>query len=275
MTIDGKRIAEEIRRELEVRVRGVGKSASRRIRLAIIQAGENEVSAKFIKQKEKFASEAWIETRIYNLPQGIFTNELRKKVAEVCHIKQNDGVIIQLPLPKQINTQYILNGIILKKDVDVLSEKAMGKFLAGKGILPPVTGAVKEIFDRHKVEVKGKNIVIVGAGMLVGKPTAIWLINEGATVTVLNEFTLEAKSYLLKANIIVSGVGKPGIITEDMVREGAIVIDAGTSEQSGKLVGDVSPDVEKMASLFTPVPGGVGPITVAMVFKNLLELNRY
>lgn len=272
MLIDGKQIAEEIKENLKREVQ----SLDRKLRLAIIQVGDESASTSFIKQKEKFAGEIGVETRVYNFPEGISTNQLRKKVAEVCHIKQNDGVVIQLPLPKQINTQYVLNGIIPKKDVDVLSSRMIGEFAVGRSlILPPVVGAIKEIFDKYRVEVKGKNVVVLGAGKLVGRPISTWLINEGATVTILNEFTLNPKPYTLVADIIVSGVGKPGVVTADMAKEGSVVIDAGTSEQAGKLAGDVSPDVEKTASLFSPVPGGVGPITVAIVFKNLLTLNRY
>lgn len=263
MIIDGKKISEEIKNILN------GKSAGRRMKLAIVMVGDDEASKKFIERKEKFAKDVCVETRVYNLPADISTTELRKKMAEISHIKENDGVILQLPLPSQINTQYVLNGIIAKKDVDVLSSRAFGDFATGRSaILPPVVGVIKEIFDRNKVEVKGKNIVVVGAGKLVGMPASVWLINQGAMVSVVNEFTPDISKFTKEADIIISGAGKPGLIKPEMVKEGVIIIDAGS------LSGDVEPGVAEKASLFTPVPGGIGPLTVAMVFKNLIELNK-
>lgn len=280
MLIDGKKIVEEIKNSLKEEISKSGK----KLKLAIVQVGEDEVSKKFIERKVKFAEEIGVKTRLYNLPAEISTSQLRKKMAEICHIKENDGVILQLPLPKHINTQYVLNGIIPKKDVDVLSSRAFGDFVtghppAGGKILPPLVGVIKEIFERFKIDVMGKNVVVIGKGILVGKPIANYFINLGATVSVLNSQTPNPNSYTLMADIIISGVGKSHFIKPDMVRDGVIIIDAGTSSSTssgrlGSLVGDVDPSVEKKASLFTPVPGGVGPTTVAMVFKNLLVLSR-
>lgn len=259
MIIDGKKIAEEIKASL----------SAKGLKLAIVQVGDDEASNKFIEHKQKFAEEIGVETRIYNLPKNISTSQLRLKMAEISHIKENNGVILQLPLPKQINTQYVLNGIIPAKDVDVLCSRAFGDFVTGHSkILPPVVAAIKIIFEKYNIEVKGKNIVVVGAGRLVGKPAATWLINQEATVSVLNEFTPDISKFTREADIIVAGTGKPSLIKPDMVKDGVIIIDAGS------LIGDVDPAVEKKSSLFTPVPGGIGPLTVAMVFKNLIELNK-
>lgn len=278
MIIDGKKIAEEIKNSLKEEISKSGK----KLKLAIVQVGDNEVSKKFIDRKIKFAEEIGVKTRIYNLPEDISTNKLRQKMAEICHIKENNGVILQLPLPaspagrpKHINTQYVLNGIIPKKDVDVLSSRAFGDFATGRSkILPPLVGVIKEIFEKLKVEIADKNIVIIGKGILVGKPIANYLINLGATISVLNSRTPNLGGYTLMADIIISGAGKPHLIKPDMVKDGVIIIDAGTSIKEGKILGDMYPEVAKRASLFTPVPGGVGPITVAMVFKNLVVLSR-
>lgn len=269
MLIDGKKIAEEIKKELKAKLA----KSKKKLRLAIIQVGDNEVTARFIKQKEKFAAEIGVGTRSYNFSNDISTTALRKKVSEICHLKRNSGVIIQLPLPSHINTQYILDGIPPEKDVDVLSAKALGKFATGKGVFPPVVGAIKEILERHRVEIKGRNIAVIGAGKLVGAPVAAWLTTQGATVSVLNEYSSHPTHYTLYSDIIISGIGKPGFITADMVKNDVVIIDAGTSEQASKLVGDVDPTVAQKALLFTPVPGGIGPITVAMIFKNLFLLN--
>lgn len=259
MIIDGKKIAEEIKNILK----------GDRLKLAIVTVAPDEASKKFIEQKTKFAKDIGAETRIYELPQDISTSQLRQKMAEISHIKENDGVILQLPLPEQTNTQYVLNGIIPEKDVDVLSSRAFGDFATGHSkILPPVVAATKLIFDKYNIDIKNKNIVVVGAGKLVGKPVAVWLINQEATVSVVNEFTLDISEFTKKADIIISGAGKPGLIKSDIVKDGVVIIDGGS------LIGDVDQKVAEKASLFTPVPGGLGPITVAMVFKNLIELNR-
>jgi methylenetetrahydrofolate dehydrogenase (NADP+)/methenyltetrahydrofolate cyclohydrolase len=271
MIIDGKKIAEDIKNSLKEEIKTSGK----KLKLAIVQVGENEVSQKFIERKVKFAEEIGVKTKVYNLPADISTSQLRKKIAEICHIKENDGVILQLPLPEHINTQYALNGIISKKDVDVLSSRAFGDFAAGRSkILPPLVGVIKIIFEKYSIEPAGKNIVVVGRGILVGKPIANWLINEGATVSVLNSKTRDISEFTKEADIIISGVGKPNLIKAEMVKDGIIIIDAGTSMEKGKIAGDVALEVAQKSSLFTPVPGGVGPITVAMVFKNLVELSK-
>ncbi|MDP3935283.1 MAG: bifunctional 5,10-methylenetetrahydrofolate dehydrogenase/5,10-methenyltetrahydrofolate cyclohydrolase [Candidatus Giovannonibacteria bacterium] len=278
MIIDGKKIAEEIKAELKAEVLKLGK----KIRLAVIRVGEDKVTEKFLEQKKKFGSAVGVDIRVYELPENISTNQLREKLAEIVHIKENAGVIIQLPLPKQINTQYILDGIISEKDPDMLSSKSIGLFSSGRSkILPPVVGAIKYIFDKNNIDVKSKKVTVIGAGRLVGKPVATWLINHGAAVTIIDENAADPTLHTKDADILISGAGKPNLITIDMVKEGVIVIDCGTSspeglpaDQAGRLVGDVDPVVAKKASIFAPVPGGVGPLTVAMLFKNLAELAK-
>lgn len=271
MIIDGKKIAEEIKISLKKELEASGK----KLKLAIVAVNHNEASKKFIEKKVKFAEEisapdgpalGWgVKTKIYDLPAEISTSQLRKKMAEVCHIKENDGVILQLPLPAYVNTQYVLNGITASKDVDVLSSRSFGDFATSRSkILPPVVGAIKEIFDRNNIEAKGKNVTVIGAGILVGKPAANWLMNQGATVSVINEFTPDISKFTREADIIVSGTGKQGLIKSEMVKNGVIIID---------VAGDVDQVMAQKASIFTPTPGGVGPITVATIFKNLLMLS--
>ncbi len=274
MLVDDRKIAEDIKNSLKEEIKTSGK----KLKLAIVQVGENAISKKFIERKVKFAEEIGVKTKIYELPADISTSQLRKKMAEICHIKENDGVILQLPLParnathsvaggpEKINTQYALNGIIMTKDVDVLSSRAFGDFATGRSkILPPLAGVIKIIFEKYGIEPAGKNTVVIGKGILVGKPIANWLINEGATVSILNSKTKDISKFIKEADIIISGVGEPNLIKAEMVKDGIIVIDA---------AGDIDPSVSKKSSLFTPIIGGVGPITVAMVFKNLVELNK-
>ena len=269
MTIDGKKMAEEIKTELKAETLKLGK----KLRLAVVKVGGDKVMEKFLEQKKRFGSTVGVDVRIYELQENISTNQLRKKLAEIVHIKENTGVIIQLPLPTQINTQYILDAIIPEKDPDMLSSKSIGLFASGRSrILPPVVGAIKYIFDKNNIDVKGKAVTVIGAGRLVGKPATAWLINLGAVVTVLDENTSDASRFTLQADVIISGAGKPNLINADMVKEGVVAIDCGTSESEGKVVGDLDHAISKKASLFAPVPGGVGPLTVAMLFKNLLEL---
>src|SRR3989338_255979 len=155
MIIDGKKLAEEIKAELKAEIFKLNK----KIRLAAVEVGENPVTKKFLEQKKKLASAVGIDVRIYDLPADITTNKLRAKLAEIMHIKENTSVIVQLPLPKQINTQYILDGIIPEKDPDMLSSKSVGLFSSGRSkILPPVVGTIKYIFDKNNVGVKGKKV---------------------------------------------------------------------------------------------------------------------
>ena len=261
MLIDGKKIAEEIKESLKKEIEISGK----KLKLAIVQVGENDVSKKFIERKIKFAGEIGVGTEIYNLPDNISADELCKKLEKICD-EENSGVILQLPLPASpaggpahIDTQRALDSVVLEKDVDVLSSRSFG----GK-ILTPVVGAIREILGGR--DLRGKNVVVVGAGILVGKPATVWAMDQGAAVSVVNEFTPDISEFTKRADIIISGAGRPGLIKPEMVKEGVVIID---------VAGDVEPAVAKKALIFTPKIGGVGPITVAMLFKNLVELNKY
>lgn len=268
--LDGKKLSEKMLRELKDEIRGF----PRRLCLAVMVVGSNPVVQKFIEQKKKSAESIGILVRVYPFPETITTNELRKALSRIVHEKKNSGVIVQLPLPEHINTQYILNAVTPEKDVDVLSARALGNFVVGKNVIfPPVAGAVKAFFDAYGISYRNKYVVVAGAGSLVGRPVLLWLFNERVTLGVIRSVTERPEEFLRKADIIISGVGKPAFITGDMVREGTVVIDAGTSESAGKVVGDVDvPSVSQKASFITPVPGGVGPVTVAVLLKNLVTL---
>lgn len=270
--LDGKKLSEKILEEVKKEVANLeGKT-----RLAIVLVGEDPVIKKFIEQKKKVAESVGINIRIYPFDEKITTNELRKKIAEIVHEEKNSGVIIQLPLPSHINAQYILNSVTPEKDVDMLSAKSLGNFIVGRSpILSPVAGAVKAFFEEYKIEYKNKHIVVAGAGSLVGRPVALWLFSEHASFSVINQDTPNPENFLREADIIISGIGKPKFITGEKVKEEVVVIDAGTSESEGKLVGDVDfGSVSKKASFITPVPGGVGPVTIALLLKNLVTLSQ-
>lgn len=266
--LDGKKLAQKILDEVKNNVT----SLEEKLRLGIVVVCEDPAINKFIEQKKKAAQSVGIDVRIYPFDQAISTNELRKRLAEIVHEEKNTGVIVQLPLPPQINTQYILNSITPEKDVDVLSSRAIGNFATGRSkIMPPVAGAIKAFFEEYGIDYKNKYIVILGAGNLVGKPVALWLFNEKATFSVIRSSTDHPEEFLRQADIVISGIGRPKFIAGDMVKDGVVLIDAGTSESAGKLVGDMDfESVAEKASYITPVPGGVGPVTVAVLFKNLV-----
>jgi len=268
MIINGKEIAEDIQRSLKQEI------AARRTppSLFVVIVGDNPVTEKFVAVKKKFAEGVGISIEEKKFPGTVTTEELSSEVARLGEIK-NAGIIVQLPLPKTIDAQIILNTIPETSDADLLGEGAMGLFEEGATeMLPPVVGAIKEILLRNSVFVGDKKVVVVGRGKLVGAPAAVWFTRHGSEVTLLGRDTIDIKPYTLVADIIVLGAGNPGMLTPDMIKPGVVILDAGTSEAGGKLAGDADPLCVEKASVFTPVPGGIGPLTVAMLFKNLLTL---
>lgn len=185
-----------------------------------------------------------------------------------------DAIIVQLPLPAGVNAKDVCDAIPPEKDADVLSDSARQKFARGDtdALIPPVVGAIAEIFHAHAIDPRGKKAVIIGRGFLVGAPAAMWLAQQGAQVTVINRSTENFAEPLHDADIVVSGAGAPHLITPDMLKRGVLLIDAGTSESDGTIVGDIDPACAKLASLFTPVPGGIGPLAVACLFENAVAL---
>ncbi len=237
MIIDGRKIADDI-------LSGLHGSLT----LGVIM-GTDAASDSFVRMKEKTALRVGVTLRRF-APEEI-------EEALTC-----DGILVQLPLP---NSEEFIKKIPPEKDVDALGEHPL--------VHSPVAGAVDEVLKRANVEVKGKKVVVVGAGKLVGLPTAKLLQEQGASVSIItNEHgSLEELKF---ADIVVLGAGEPGFIKPEMLKQGVVLIDAGTSESKGKLSGDADPACAEVASVFTPVPGGIGPISVAMIFKNLFELNQ-
>ena len=270
--LDGKKLAGEILEEVKKDIKG----HRQKLGLAAILVGDNLVSKIYIRQKEKACQGVGILFRLFKFPENINLKKLKKGINEIVQDPDNSGIIIQLPLPKNFNTQEILNLIPPEKDIDVLSETSLGKFSQRTlSILPPVVSGIASLLKKYKIEIKGKDILIVGVGRLVGYPLAIWFLQENATVSVVNKYSKDIMSFTKKADILISGVGKPNLIRDNMIKRGVIIIDAGTSVESGKLEGDVDfESVSKKASYITPVPGGVGPMTVACLLENLIKINR-
>jgi methylenetetrahydrofolate dehydrogenase (NADP+)/methenyltetrahydrofolate cyclohydrolase len=245
--------------------------------LAVILVGSGKISRIFIHGIEKDSQAVGISFKLFKLPAKISCQKLKKEIEKIAKNPQNSGAVIQMPLPRKLGRpEQFLNLIPEEKDINVLSEKSLGKFCQGTlKILPPTVEGILELLKNYKIKILGKDIVIVGVGRLVGFPLAIQLLKERATVSVLNEFTKDTSSFIKKADILISGVGSPNLIKGNMIEKGAVVIDAGTSIKKGKLVGDVDfKSVSKKASFLTPVPGGVGPMTVACLLNNLVKLSK-
>ena len=302
MIIDGKQISCEILRRLGKEIR----QKNLKLRLAAVlvhpvrgktprlesgssanhafQAGWTSNGTgikKFLEFKGKAAREIGVDYNIFEFPETIAENQLKKEVKKIVQDEENDGVLVELPLPKGVNAQNILNEINIEKDVDVLSQEAQDLFYEAEPsmeirprILPPAVEAVQTILAFYNVGVKNKKTAVFGYGLLVGKPVAHWLKQNGADVSVVDENTKDPHKYSLEADIIISGVGKPEFIGGDMVKRGVVAIDFGYQNKDGRMTGDFKFDeVAPKASLITPVPGGVGPIVVAAVLKNLVKLN--
>jgi methylenetetrahydrofolate dehydrogenase (NADP+)/methenyltetrahydrofolate cyclohydrolase len=269
--LNGKKLSEKILTNLKKEI----KKSNLKLKLAVVQVGENPISQIFVNQKKKACEKIGINFKLFKFPAKISNFELKKEIKKIVKNPENSGVIIQLPLPKKFLPEEFLNLIPEEKDIDVLSESSLGKFYQGTlKVLPPTVQGILYLLKNYKIELRGKDIVIVGAGRLVGFPLAIQLLREKATVSVLNEFTRDTPFFTKKADILVSGVGWPNLIKGNLVKKGAVVVDAGTCMKKGKLVGDVNfKEVSKKASYITPVPGGVGPLTVACLLENLIKLN--
>jgi len=266
--LEGKKIAEGILDGLKK------KTAGENISLAVVQTGKDPASEVFLKAKEKACKRAGIRFKKHIFPKSVSQLTLENNIKRI--VKENSGTIVQLPLPKHIRPEEILNLIPGEKDPDVLSEQRFVDFLKGKSsILPPVAEAIKMLFDRYGIKVKGRKVVVVGSGRLTGFPSAVWALQQGGKVFIINEATKSPSSLASKADILISGTGKPGLINGNWVKKGAVVVDCGTNVRKGKLGGDVDfNQVSKKASFITPVPGGIGPLTVAAVLKNLVKLSQ-
>lgn len=262
MIVDGRAIAEEIYKELLPRYA----SLSKRARLGIVVVGENPVIASFVRIKERGVARLNIELIRKDLPETASEAEIIEAVKELC--TRADGIIVQLPLPAAVSTDKVLSAVTNEKDVDALNPAVPEE---ERLVHAPVALAAVEILNRSGVEIKGKRAVVVGAGRLVGAPSA-WLLRAlGAHVSV---FSLEEGSIndLKDADIVVLGAGNPGFIKPEHIKNGVALIDGGTSELKKKIAGDADPSCAQKASVFTPVPGGVGPVAVAMIFRNLFDL---
>lgn len=271
--IDGKQISAEIKDELKEQV-AVYKAQGKEICLAVIQVGDDPASSVYVRNKKKACEYIGIRSLSYELPSQTTEEELLSLVEELNARVDVNGILVQLPLPEQINEEKVLNAISPLKDVDGFHPMNVGALCIGKkGFVSCTPAGVIQLLKRSGISVSGKECVVVGRSNIVGKPMALLLLRENGTVTVAHSRTEDLKTVTRRADILVVAVGKPLMITADYVKEGAVVIDVGIHrDENNKLCGDV--DYESVAprcSAITPVPGGVGPMTIAMLMKNCVD----
>lgn len=270
--LDGRKLADEILDKIRKKIN----KEKLKLTLGVIWVGNDKVSEGFISQKKIACEKVGINFKLFKFPLKIKEDELKREIKKIVKNPNITGIIIQLPLPKRLNAEEYLNLIPEHKDVDVLSEESLGKFYQGVlPILPPTVGGILGILIRYRINLKGKNVVIIGAGRLVGLPLAIQFLREKATTSIINKSTKDVFSFTKKADILISGVGKLNLIKGNMVKKGVIIIDAGSAFKNGKIYGDVDfNSVIKKVKYITPVPGGVGPMTVSCLIENLVDLNK-
>ena len=277
--IDGKQISLDIKNELKEKVAKY-KEQGIEITLAVVKVGNDPASAVYVRNKEKACEYVGINSKTLALPEETTEEELLNVVKKLNEDKNVNGILVQLPLPKHIDESKVLLTIDNTKDVDGFHPVNVGKMVIGEDTFLPCTPAgIIEMIKRTDIDIEGKECVVIGRSNIVGKPMAMLMLKENATVTIAHSRTKDLKEVTKRADIIVAAIGKAKFVTADYVKEGAVVIDVGMDrDENGKLCGDVDfESVSKVASAITPVPGGVGPMTVTMLLVNCLrsvELNK-
>ena len=265
--MDGKALAEKVKAQ----IREKASKLRRQPGLAVILVGDNPASQVYVRNKERDCAQCGIMCYDYHLPQDATQEDVLDLVEKMNNYGAVDGILVQLPLPEQIDERVVLEAIAPDKDVDAFHPENVGRIMQGQAYYKPCTPAgVMEILHEYGIDPAGKHCVVVGRSNIVGKPMAMLLLHENATVTICHSRTPDLKGQCRQADILVSAVGKTGLITADMVKPGAVVIDVAMNRnEAGKLCGDVDfAAVSQVASYITPVPGGVGPMTRAMLMEN-------
>ena len=270
--MDGKMVSAKVRGSILEEVNGL-KDKGVRPGLEVIIVGEDPASKVYVRNKERACEECGFYSEKYALPEETTQEELLGLIDELNHNPRIDGILCQLPVPKHINEQAIIDAISPEKDVDAFHPINVGKIMVGNfDFLPCTPAGVMQLLEEYDIDPNGKNCVVIGRSNIVGKPMAMLLLHKNGTVTICHSRTKNLKEVCAQADILVAAVGKADFVTADMVKEGAVVIDVGMNRKDGKLCGDVAFDeVNEKASYLTPVPGGVGPMTITMLMKNTLK----
>lgn len=273
MIIDGKEVAKNVKERLKEEIRAL-KELGIIPSLTVILVGDDKASQVYVRNKEKACEELSINSNIIRLPKETTQDELINLIDELNEDKSVDGILVQLPLPRTIDEKTILSRISKDKDVDCFNPINSGRLFIGDPIFLPCTPAgIIELINSVDIDIQSKNCVVIGRSNIVGKPISILMLQNNATVTICHSKTKELNSLTKKADILICAIGKPKFIKEDMVKEGAVVIDVGMNrDEDNKLCGDVDfESVKDKASYITPVPGGVGPMTIAMLMQNTVK----
>lgn len=272
--LDGKDLAQRIKLQLKEETLELKESLGKVPGLAIILVGDNPASKIYVNSKIKGCSELGFESFAHFLPEDTSEKRVLELIGELNEDGRVNGILVQLPLPKHIDEKKVIDKIALNKDVDGFKPENLGLLMLGdKDSMQPCTPAgIMELLRAYSIELVGKDVVVVGRSNIVGKPMGSLLINEGATVTTCNSKTKDLKAKTSQADMVIMAIGQAKFLTEDMVKEGAIIVDVGINRTEDGLFGDVDYDgVSKKAAYITPVPGGVGPMTVAMLFANTMK----
>lgn len=275
MIIDGKIIAQKLINEIKTRP-----GNWREKYMGAMLVGDDAASVNFLKQKEKVAEDLGISFRLYKAPKDVTTDDLRAEIGMLSKPKNCGGFLVQLPLPEQISKHYVLNAVPKEKDVDCLSEQALGAFYTGRGkVAPPAVEAVQAILnDQFSISNSGSlrdlKFTLIGAGFLIGKPVGFWLQNRAGEVTIYDSSVKNFHPNLKEADVIISGTGVAGLFSAKDLKEGALVIDFGYASKDGKISGDFDPTgVDEAGVIYTKTPGGTGPVLVAKLYENFIKLN--
>ena len=266
--IDGRALAEKVRAQVAADVRAYGESVC----LATILVGDDPASHTYVGSKHKASHEAGIDSRDHRFPSDTGESTVLELIDELNADDAVDGILVQLPLPDHMDEPTVLRAVDPEKDVDGFHVLNAGRLYLGEPFLVPATpSGVMVMLEEHGVELQGKEAVVIGRSEIVGKPMAMLLLAQHATVTICHSRTVDVAAHTRRADILIAAVGRPGLVTPEMVKPGATVIDVGVNRtDDGKLVGDVDPACFEVAGLMTPVPGGVGPMTIAMLLRNTL-----
>ena len=271
--IDGKQLAKKIRENLKLECEEL-KEQGINPKLAVIMVGDNPASKVYVRNKSRACNEVGIEYQEYLLPENATQKELLELIKKLNQDKEINGILLQSPLPQHLNINEAFKTITYSKDVDGFTPASVGKLCIGEDTFISCTpyGVIK-MFEEYNIDLKGKNVVILGRSNIVGKPLIQCCLQKDATVTVCHSKTKNLSEYTKKADVIIAAIGKAKFLTEDVVKDRVVIIDVGINRQDdGKLVGDVDfENVSKKASYITPVPGGVGPMTIAMLMNNVIK----
>lgn len=271
--IDGKQISKDIKEELKEEVASLA-AQGRKCCLAVIQVGNDPASSVYVGNKKRACAYVGIESLAYELPEETTEEELLTIIDKLNKDANVHGILCQLPLPKHINEDHVIKAISPKKDVDGFHPQNVGALVIGeKGFVSCTPAGIIQLLKRSNIEMDGKHCVVVGRSNIVGKPMSLLMLRENATVTICHSHTKNLKEICKEADILIVAIGKPQFIDKEYVKDGAVVIDVGIHrDENNKLCGDVKYDeVEPVASYITPVPGGVGPMTIAMLMHNCVE----